>query len=126
MRLTRVQHEFVDAVPESLTSGVVYVSIKYATAVHLCCCGCAREVVTPIQPRRYRLMFDGVSISLSPSIGNWSFPCQSHYWIEGNRVRWARRWTAEQIAEGRGRDLRLLGRWSRNPDAGRLRPPELG
>jgi len=28
-------------------------------------------------------------VSLAPSIGNWSFPCNSHYWITGNEVRWA-------------------------------------
>ena len=29
------------------------------------------------------------TVSLHPSIGNWSFPCRSHYWIRGNRVVWA-------------------------------------
>ena len=33
-------------------------------------------------------MFDGRTISLNPSIGNWSYPCRSHYWIKGNRVVW--------------------------------------
>ena len=46
----------------------------------------------------------GASVSLDPSIGNWNFPCQSHYWIDRNRVRWAGRWTPEQIDRGRQRD----------------------
>jgi Family of unknown function (DUF6527) len=36
-----------------------------------------------------RKIFDGRSISLDPSIGNWGFQCRSHYWIKNNRVVWA-------------------------------------
>jgi hypothetical protein len=43
-------------------------------------------------------------ISLNPSIGNWSYACKSHYWIEQNRVAWAPRWTKKQIDEGRASD----------------------
>ena len=28
---------------------------------------------------------------LYPSIGNWQFPCRSHYWIRRNRIIWAGR-----------------------------------
>jgi hypothetical protein len=41
---------------------------------------------------------------LHPSIGNWSFPCQSHYWIRNNRVEWAPKWSREQIERGRRHD----------------------
>jgi uncharacterized protein DUF6527 len=44
-----------------------------------------------------------VSISLFPSIGNWSFPCRSHYWIDGGRVIWADEWSDDMIAN-RARD----------------------
>jgi hypothetical protein len=50
------------------------------------------------------LIFDGRSISLDPSIGNWSFPCKSHYWIRSGRVRWAGMWTHEQIEGSRAAD----------------------
>jgi hypothetical protein len=33
-------------------------------------------------------------------------PCQSHYWIENNRVRWAARWTRSQIKAGRAAEER--------------------
>lgn len=99
-----LRHEFVEHVPDELADGVLYVSTQYATVAHKCCCGCGNEVITPLTPTDWQLTFDGESISLKPSIGNWNFECQSHYWIERNRVRWAPRWTREQIDAGRARD----------------------
>ena len=92
-----VEHEFVHHIPpgDEMESGVVYVSIPFATAVHRCCCGCGNEVVTPLDPDQWKLTFDGKSISLSPSIGNWNFSCKSHYWIRCNQVTWARPWFEE-------------------------------
>lgn len=69
-------------------------------------CGCGNYVITPITPTDWHLTFDGESISLHPSIGNRSFPCQSHYWIRHNRVQWARRWTRREIESGRAQDER--------------------
>lgn len=86
MNIPALSHEFVPSIPDTLEEGVVYISIPYATAVHLCCCGCKNEVVTPITPTDWELTFDGETISLYPSIGNWGFACQSHYWIRRNRV----------------------------------------
>jgi hypothetical protein len=102
-----MRHEFVEFVPDQLKEGVVYICIQFATAVHRCCCGCGREVVTPISRADWTLSFDGESISLDPSIGNWSYPCQSHYWIRKNRVQWTPRWSPEMIERGRKKD-RLL------------------
>lgn len=103
-RLSRVTHKFVDTIPRDLEDATLYVSIEYATAVHKCCCGCGREVVTPLTPTDWILTFDGETVSLYPSIGNWSYPCQSHYWIERGQVRWARKWTKSEIAAGRALD----------------------
>ena len=50
------------------------------------------------------LIFDGKTISLYPSIGNWGFKCQSHYWITNNRVRWADGWSKDKIDAGRAHD----------------------
>jgi hypothetical protein len=86
---TSMKHEHVEYIPEDLQPGMLYISERYATASHLCCCGCRQTVVTPLNPAKWRLTERGGKISLSPSIGNWSFACQSHYWIEGDRVRWA-------------------------------------
>ena len=56
--------------------------MRYATAVHLCCCGCKREVVTPLSPAQWRLTFDGENVSLHPSIGSGALPSRSHYFLK--------------------------------------------
>jgi hypothetical protein len=99
-----LKHEFVEFIPEQLEQGTVYVSMRFATASHLCICGCGNKVVTPIRPTDWTLIFDGKTVSLEPSIGNWSFPCQSHYYIRKNRVKWAPKWSREQIELGRLHD----------------------
>lgn len=98
---TVLKHEFVEFIPDELEQGTLYISIRFATASHLCCCGCGNKIVTPIRPTDWKLIFDGKTVSLYPSVGNWSFPCQSHYWIRNNRVEWAPKWSREQIAHGR-------------------------
>ena len=102
----RVQLEpvFVDTIPSELEEGRLYISKRYRTAMHRCCCGCGLEVVTPLNPAKWRLTETGATVSLYPSVGNWSFPCQSHYWIEKNEVRWARVMPKWQIDKVRRRD----------------------
>jgi hypothetical protein len=99
-----LQHKFVDFIPDIIEDGVLYISIKYCTAIHKCVCGCGNEVVTPLSPTDWKLTFDGKTISLSPSIGNWNFECQSHYWITKNRIRYAAKWDKEEIQYGRSKD----------------------
>ena len=57
------------------TDGILYVSMEYATATHLCACGCGLTVVTPISPTDWQISYNGRTVSLYPSIGNRSFPC---------------------------------------------------
>lgn len=104
MKQHTLSHEFIEHFPEQLAEGTLYVSMQYATAAHKCCCGCGNDVYTPLSPTDWRLTFDGRTISLYPSIGNWSFPCQSHYFITNDRVEWTRRWSREEIAAGRASD----------------------
>ncbi len=101
-----LSHEFVESFPDKLESGKLYVSIEFATVAHSCACGCGHQVITPLSPAEWQLTFDGESISLRPSIGNWSFDCQSHYWIEKNRVRWAPKWSRHEIESVREYDRR--------------------
>jgi len=95
---------FVDTIPGELEEGRLYISKRYRTAMHRCCCGCGLEVVTPLNPAKWRLTEEGATVSLYPSVGNWSFPCQSHYWIDKNEVRWARVMPKWQIDKVRRRD----------------------
>lgn len=70
--------------------GVVYVSLEYKTSIHSCLCGCGNEVVMPID-----CITDGVDMgwtftekdgkaSFTPSVGNYQFPCKSHYIMTDN------------------------------------------
>jgi hypothetical protein len=77
--MKKLSHKFIEVIPEYLEDGILYISIEHCVAIHKCACGCGKEVVTPISPNRWKLIFDGETVSLNPSIGNWSFKCQSHY-----------------------------------------------
>lgn len=99
-----MQHSFVEFIPNQLEEGIVYISMEYCTAIHLCVCGCRNKVVTPFSPTDWNMTFDGKSISLYPSIGNWSFDCQSHYWIKKGQIQWAGSWSDDQISKGRKAD----------------------
>ena len=100
-RIDSLRHEFVSHVPDILEDGVLYVSVPFNIVMHRCCCGCGNEIVTPLDPADWQMAFDGKSVSLYPSIGNWQLACQSHYWVERNRVRWARRLSRLEIKVGR-------------------------
>ena len=102
-----LRHKFVEFVPEEIIDGVLYISVEYCTATHKCVCGCGNEVVTPLSPTDWRLTFDGETVSLHPSIGNWNFECQSHYWVTGNRIKHAGRWTRKEVERGRQIDSEL-------------------
>lgn len=121
-RQQAMTHRFIEYVPDELADGVLYVSIPFATATHRCCCGCGHEVVTPLTPTDWSLNFNGETVSLTPSIGNWSFPCRSHYWIQKGQVIWARTWTDRQIAAGRSFDTMAKDRHYR-PQTEDSQPP---
>jgi hypothetical protein len=107
IRHQHLEHRFVRNVPRELEPGVLYISMDYATAVHSCCCGCGERVVTPFTPTDWRMTFDGESISLHPSVGNWSQKCRSHYVIQRNRVLEAGPWSTAQVEAERRRDKRV-------------------
>ena len=111
MKLQRVLPQFVEYIPEQLEEGVIYVSRRYATAIHRCCCGCGEEVVTPLNPTDWELTMVGDAVSLYPSIGNWSFPCRSHYWIRRNSVQPSYDMTTDEIEAGRRQDAKIKQRY---------------
>jgi Family of unknown function (DUF6527) len=104
-RILQLRPEFVEFIPERLESGVLYISRRYSTASHQCCCGCGMEVVTPLNPAKWHLTEHAGVVSLVPSIGNWSFPCKSHYWITGNHVQWAGAMSPGMIVAVKAQDL---------------------
>ena len=104
MRVQRVEAREVVFIPEQLEDGMLYVSRRYATAVHKCCCGCGQEVVTPLSASAWRVMVGPGGVRVSPSIGNWSYLCRSHYWIWDGNVVWAAQWSRDEIEAGRTRE----------------------
>ena len=127
-KLHQVTHRFVERVPSPLEDGIIYVSIAFGTVIHKCCCGCGDKVVTPLTPVDWAVIYDGQSISLHPSIGRWHAPCQSHYWIDRNRVIWAGKWSPAQIEAGRAAEARArVAYYAEEPAKGEplLAPPAL-
>lgn len=111
-------HKFVKAFPDKLDNGILYVSVEFGTAAHRCFCGCGSEVYTRFSPRDWSMKFNGEAVSISPSIGNWSFACQSHYILDSGRVHWADRWSRERIELGRLLDRERKDRhYKRDPIA---------
>lgn len=106
MRADSLEHVFTEFIPAEIEPGKLYISITYATASHLCACGCGERVVTPLSPADWSLTFDGETVSLYPSIGNWAQRCRSHYWIREDRIIWARAFSEKRIAAARARDRR--------------------
>ena len=116
MKTKVLHHSFVKFIPEVLDEGILYISMEYGTAMHRCACGCGNPVVTPFSPTDWQLYFNGEAISLSPSIGNWNFTCQSHYWIRQGQIQWAGKWSKDEIEKGRKRDQINKGRHVAKPD----------
>ncbi len=103
-RWHRLNHKYVEFIPKVLDEGVLYISRRFNTASHLCCCGCSFKVVTPLNPAKWRLIDHGQTVSLSPSVGLGALPCRSHYWIDRGQVDWYPEMTAHQTQRAQRRD----------------------
>ena len=112
----KLRHEFVEYIPEDITEGILYISIPFGTMIHKCGCGCGEEVVTPLGPTEWKFTYNGKTISLHPSIGNWSFRCRSHYWIDKSQVRWAQSFTKEEVLEARAKTKEYRRRYYTHED----------
>lgn len=95
--MKKIKHKFTRYIPEDLEENTLYISTKFNTAIHLCICGCDNKVVTPLSPIDWSMKYNGKTISLDPSIGNWNFECKSHYWITDSVIIHSKKWTNKQI-----------------------------
>lgn len=97
--VTRIKPILVKYIPAhaDMKEGELYISQEYATAAHLCCCGCRQEVVTPLNPAKWRISLRNGVATVRPSIGNWGYPCKSHYFISNNQVVWAGAYSEQEI-----------------------------
>lgn len=81
--------KFVDHMPEQLEEGVLYLAPHYDCAMHKCMCGCGESVCTPLGENGWSWSKDsGGNVSLHPSIGNFQYPCKSHYFLKNGKVQW--------------------------------------
>ena len=106
-RVDRLRAEFVEKMPDTLEDGVIYVSHKYRVALHNCCCGCGKEVSTPLGPTEYSLKMVGDAVTIRPSIGNHDFACRSHYLITAGSIVWSGAMSRKAIEAGRAHDRYL-------------------
>ncbi len=97
----KIELEYVHYMPKELKPCVLYVSKEFKTAAHLCACGCGAKIRTSLAATEWSFEETDSGPSLYPSVGNWQQKCQSHYWINSGEVRWADKWSPEQIAIGR-------------------------
>lgn len=72
--------------PEIMEENTLYISMQYGTAINLCLCGCGEKTVTPLGKDDWQLIEKNGKVSLTPSIGNFQFPCKSHYIITNNKA----------------------------------------
>lgn len=105
MKVISIMPEYVKQFPEQLMEGVLYISEEFELTAHTCCCGCGEDVYNKLSPVKWQLTksSDG-SVSLYPSIGNWKYQCQSHYWIRNNQIIDAGSMSANEIEMVQTRD----------------------
>lgn len=77
---------FVECIPEKIEENKIYISEKFKIAIHNCLCGCGEKTITPISGGKFwdLVKHDDGRISLIGSVGNYCFPCKSHYIITKN------------------------------------------
>lgn len=101
MKLTQLKPEFCENIPQDLVEGVLYISMKYRTAIHKCPCGwCGWKVVTGFKTKEadqdgwhgwddgWNFTQEGELVTLNPSVGCFQHPCKSHYYIRCNEIVW--------------------------------------
>ena len=87
-RVSELRPLFVEQFPDEFESGILYVSMQYAICGHLCACGCGEKVITPLSPKQWKIAYNGEDVTLYPSIGNYAFACQSHYFLTNGNIIW--------------------------------------
>ncbi|CAG9000908.1 MAG: hypothetical protein CENE_02915 [Candidatus Celerinatantimonas neptuna] len=105
MRVKQITPVFVEFIPDQIENGKIYISDEYEIAIHKCCCGCGEEVVTPLSPVDWQYKITSNGVSLFPSIGNWKYRCQSHYFIRDNGILWAKGMSPAQIRRVEQKDI---------------------
>lgn len=89
---------FVQSIPkeaDEIKDGYLYICLRYNMIVHRCPCGCNGLSEIGLNRRTRTFIYDGVGVTLEPSVGARALPCRSHYWIRDNQVLWSAPLTME-------------------------------
>lgn len=103
-RIVQIEPRRVEFIPGELEEGVLYISERFHTAAHRCCCGCGAKIVTPLKPFAWTLTEAASGVTLRPSVGSWNLACKSHYWITKNAVEWDEVFSEAEIESVRKSD----------------------
>ena len=109
------KHRFVENMPPEIEEGILYISIEHDLVKHKCACGCGDEIVTSLSPEKWTMTYNGETVSLYPSIGNWTHQCQSHYFIKENKVKWMGKYTEQQIEKVIENDINDAKKYNNKP-----------
>ncbi|APZ33042.1 hypothetical protein BOH66_01070 [Microbacterium aurum] len=113
MRTDSFRYLDVEFIPLTLEPRILYVTDTYRTSAHLCACGCGTKVFLPLSPVEWTVRHDPEGVTVRPSVGNWEFPCRSHYFITGGVVQWARSWDQDRVEYARRSDEQDLDAYFR-------------
>lgn len=87
--IDQILPEFVEEIPAEINDGYLYLCLQYNAVIHKCACGCGEIISTPLDKKHgWVMQYDGETVTLSPSVGNGSYKCRSHYFIRGNNIVW--------------------------------------
>lgn len=88
MKITKIQIKNVGIIPNDLEEWVLYLSERYWLSKHKCFCWCGSDVVLTLDRWSHYIHFMDWTLTVSPSIGSFSIPCNSHYFIKNNTIEW--------------------------------------
>lgn len=89
LKSVNIVPEYVDLMPDydKMQEAVLYISEEREIAIHKCLCGCGNETVTPLGGgENWEIVKGNGTVSLIGSVGNFNFPCKSHYIITANKA----------------------------------------
>jgi hypothetical protein len=86
IRQVTITPVFVEWMPDFYEQGLVYISKEHGCSKHLCLCGCGQMTIMPLDDgtKWWKLVESDKGVSFIGSVGNYAFPCQSHYIITNN------------------------------------------
>lgn len=86
LKKVTVEPVFVELMPDFYEHGKIYISETYNTSKHLCLCGCGNMAIMPLGGGRWWTLVKerNGNVSFIGSVGNYQFPCKSHYIITNN------------------------------------------